>query len=383
MAQEGEAKRKGGWWSSLVGTDAALDAARAEAEAVFKSLHSEIARLEEELALARDERSKRDERVEELDAELRHAKQQSNQQQASLAEARKQLEASEAQARKQREELEAQRRVREQREAESAATRAAIEQELARANAKIDALGLSLKESEAKVEKAVAELLELRRRAESDKAAAAARERQATESGAEASRTIASLRAEIDTGAIELAKERDRTRAALAEADKARGRVSELERAKGDLERANSLVAKSNDELSHAKSALEAMTLSLDRQLSDERARASANQTVIDGLRAELQSAKSETSAARAELATSKASVLSLEKSAAVAREESAARARERDAANAELARTAISLSEEREAHAATKAATERTLRALLGAKSGLALTLVERASKK
>ncbi len=349
MSQEADSKRKGGWWSNLVGTSAALDAARSEAEAVFKGLQTEIARLEEELATANEQVSTRDERIESLDAELRHNKRNLSDAQQLAASVRKLLEASEAQARKQREEFDAQRKRFEDREAEATAAREALERELKSAKSKSEALGASLKESEAKVEKAVAELLEARRRAEADKSASAQREKQASERAAEASRAIATLKGELDTGAIELAKERDRSRSAQSELERARARMSELERAKDDIERANAVAAKTHGAMEEARRGMELANTAIEKQLVEERASAER---------------------AQSELATARAAILVHEKSLVSARDALSERTAERD-----NERRAVEA--ERRAQRSLAEVTVTALRGALGARAALALAWV------
>lgn len=361
MAGESDTRRKGGWWSSLVGTDAALQAARVEAEAVFKSFQAEIARLEDELERARGDLSARDERIEGMDAELRHTRAAATQQQQTASELRAQLATSEGQLRALRDTNEAQKRQLEARDADAIVAndaRAALDQELSRCKARCDSLARELAAANEKIERAAAELIEARRASERDKSAFAAREQQsitreqqATARATEAARAITALEADVNTSAIELAKERDRTRVAQGELDKSRARITELERAKSDLERANAAASKSSDELLQSKMKLEGNIAAIDKQLDEERAKRARAE-------GELQRARAEADGSRAELATTRAAKTELEALAAKLGQQCA---------------------DEKRAHDATKAHLGGALKAVLGEKSALALALVPR----
>lgn len=404
MSQEPDSKRKGGWWSSLVGTDAAVEAARIEAETIHKSLTTELTRLEDALDEANQTLAKREERIETIDAELRNTRQTAATLLQNNNELRRQLDATEYQLRAQREQFDSQRKLLEEREFEAGASRALLEQELARVRAEVDSVrALVGKESEAKVERAVAELLEFKRTSEAERAASAQRERAASDRASEASRSIASLKAELDTSAIELVKERDRTRTVEAELEKLRARAAELERLKNDALKAQSTAGDAQRMSDAARwdaeqkyTRLQESQRSLDSQIAElakskddvERSNVTLAQQLV-AERAKATAAESAGATTRTELANARATVLTHEKTLSTLRAESAERAKERDEAKRALsaAQTALveaqsakdQLANAQRASAALTIATTRLLRAMAGPKAALVLQLVER----
>lgn len=404
MSQEPDSKRKGGWWSSLVGTDAAVEAARIEAETVHKSLTTELTRLEDALDEANQTLAKRDERIETIDAELRNTRQTAATLLQNNNELRRQLDATEYQLRAQREQFDSQRKVLEEREFEAGTARALLEQELARVRAEVDSVrALVGKESEAKVERAVAELLELKRKGEAERTASAQREKAASDRAAEASRSIAALKAELDTSAIELVKERDRTRTVEAELDKLRARAAELERLKNDALKAQTVASEAqrmseaarwdaeqkSTRMQESQRSLESQIAELVKSKDDvERSNVTLAQQLV-AERAKVTAVESATATTRTELANARAAVLTHEKSLSTARAEATERGKERDEARRALSAAQSALAEAQTAKeqlasaqrmsAALTIATTRALRAIAGPKAALALRLIER----